>query len=59
VQSRLATVVEQFQSVPISTVAQMFADDASATQLLEAIQALQQQGKITHDLSAQKLRWNN
>jgi hypothetical protein len=36
----------------------MFADDASATQLLEAIQALQQQGKITHDLSAQKLRWN-
>jgi hypothetical protein len=57
VQSRLSTLVRQHKSVAISTVAQMLADDASATQLMESIQSLQQQGKVRYDLVNQKLTW--
>jgi hypothetical protein len=47
--------VKQMGTVPISTIAQMLADDASATQLMEAIQSLQQQGKVRYDIVNQRL----
>lgn len=55
VQSRLGGLVKQMGTVPISTIAQMLADDASATQLMEAIQSLQQQGKVRYDIVNQRL----
>ena len=56
-QQRIFRVLENRKEMPVKEVARMFADDASHMQLSEAIQGLEQQGKVQVDAVKRTIKY--